>query len=142
VRQYAQVLAIVKRLCLDPGSAFLFAEDEMAKHLVEQLTGQIGDRLRARRAALELSQAQVAELATMTTEAYSRVERGVSVPTVATLLRLCLGLQLPPEALIGWSRSGEVNSKVASIIEHLHHVPPDALDVVEQLVMYLGRERE
>ncbi|CAO3372181.1 helix-turn-helix domain-containing protein [Azospirillum argentinense] len=54
-----------------------------------------GLRLRAIRKARGLTQEQFAELLDRTTEAVSNMERGVSLPSVETLIRLSENLGIP-----------------------------------------------
>lgn len=61
----------------------------------------IGRRARSARVELGQTQAEIAEGARMTTEAYGRLERGRSMPKLQTLVRLAKVLQVEPGYLIG-----------------------------------------
>lgn len=59
-----------------------------------------GQRVREARLAAGLTQEALAEAAGLHPTFISNVERGYRVPTVATLLRLAGGLDVPPGVLV------------------------------------------
>ena len=61
----------------------------------------VGANLRRARGAAGLSLAQVSGLTGVSKAMLGQIERGESSPTLATLWKLCKGLQLPLTALIG-----------------------------------------
>ncbi|WP_040595668.1 helix-turn-helix domain-containing protein [Paracoccus zeaxanthinifaciens] len=65
----------------------------------------VGDNLREARARAGLSLSAAAEATGVSKAMLGQIERGESSPTMATLWKLCRGLQLPLTALIGPSRS-------------------------------------
>ncbi len=67
----------------------------------DELAKQIGKAARAARTALELSQADVAERAEISTEFYGRIERGVTMPSVETLVELATVLEVGADQLLG-----------------------------------------
>jgi transcriptional regulator with XRE-family HTH domain len=71
----------------------------------QALARVIGTAARAARARLELTQAQVAEGVDIAPMVYSRLERGVMLPSVPTLVRLCRVLHSTPDELLGFSSS-------------------------------------
>lgn len=62
------------------------------------------------RARAGLTQAEVAEAIGTHPEVYGRMERGVVMPSVPTLLRLCLILGSGPHELMGFSELGPSQS--------------------------------
>jgi len=64
------------------------------------LARALGSAARAARQRLGLTQADVAERVDIGLEAYGRIERGVKLPSVETLRRLCVGLQTSADALL------------------------------------------
>jgi len=60
------------------------------------LAENIGTVARAARGQLGLTQAEVAQRVELARLVYSRLERGKMLPSVPTLVRLCLALQLSP----------------------------------------------
>ena len=60
----------------------------------------VGARLRSRRLALGLSQAELAEIAKLSTEFVSRLERGRALPALPTLMVLCGALGCTPDDLL------------------------------------------
>ena len=79
----------------------------------QELARTIGVAARAARTRLELTQVQVAELVGIAAMVYSRLERGLMLPSVPTLLKLCQVLETTPDALMGFS-SGEKQAPRAS----------------------------
>lgn len=59
----------------------------------------LGAALKAARQKAELGIEVVAERLEMPVEVLARVERGVMVPTISTLTRLCVILKLDPDTL-------------------------------------------
>ncbi|WP_233577277.1 helix-turn-helix domain-containing protein [Citreicoccus inhibens] len=59
----------------------------------------LGSTLKAARQHAGLSMEEVAEYLELPVEVLARVERGVMVPTIPTLTRLCVLLKLDPDAL-------------------------------------------
>ena len=67
--------------------------------MMKQSTG-IGILIRNRRKELGMNQAELSKRSTLSQAHVSRIEAGISYPSVFTILKLAKGLQLPPEALI------------------------------------------
>lgn len=66
------------------------------------MTGpQVGQNLKRARSQAELSLSKAAEVTGVSKAMLGQIERGESSPTLATLWKLCKGLQLPLTALIG-----------------------------------------
>jgi transcriptional regulator with XRE-family HTH domain len=73
------------------------------KQLQEQrLRATLGKAARQARIRSGLTQADVAESIGTVTEVYGRMERGKLLPSVPTLLRLCVALQSGPHELMGF----------------------------------------
>jgi transcriptional regulator with XRE-family HTH domain len=66
----------------------------------QKLAKALGDSAREARQRAGLTQADVAERIGVATEVYGRLERGLLMPSVPTLRRLCLALHLPADALL------------------------------------------
>jgi transcriptional regulator with XRE-family HTH domain len=79
----------------------------------EELARTIGEAARAARGRLGLTQVQVAERVGIAAMVYSRLERGLMLPSVPTLLKLCRVLETTPDALLGFS-SAEAPAKRTS----------------------------
>ena len=74
--------------------------------MMKQSTG-IGILIRNRRKELGMNQAELSKRSTLSQAHVSRIEAGISYPSVFTILKLAKGLQLPPEALIAAAESHE-----------------------------------
>ncbi len=68
-----------------------------------KLAATIGKSARAARAVLGLSQADVAEKLGLSLEFVGRIERGVALPSVPTLVSLTTALVVSSDALLGLS---------------------------------------
>jgi transcriptional regulator with XRE-family HTH domain len=65
-----------------------------------KLSKALGDAAREARLRAGLTQADVAERIGVATEVYGRLERGLLMPSVPTLRRLCLALHLAADTLL------------------------------------------
>jgi transcriptional regulator with XRE-family HTH domain len=68
-----------------------------------KLAKALGDAAREARLRAGLTQADVAERIGVATEVYGRLERGLLMPSVPTLRRLCLALHLTADKLLALS---------------------------------------
>ncbi|TQF10742.1 helix-turn-helix transcriptional regulator [Myxococcus llanfairpwllgwyngyllgogerychwyrndrobwllllantysiliogogogochensis] len=62
----------------------------------------IGDTLRTARLRVGLNQSEVAKVISISRNAYSRLERGLMLPSIVTLYRLCTALNATPNELLGF----------------------------------------
>ncbi len=63
----------------------------------------LGRETRAARLRLDLTQVEVAGRVKLSAAVYGRIERGLMLPSLPTLLRLCRALELDANALLGFS---------------------------------------
>ena len=70
------------------------------KPQADKLAIRMGESLRHLRLARGSTQADLAELAGVSLDAYARVERGQALPSFPTLMRLCELLDVSPDALL------------------------------------------
>ncbi len=80
----------------------------------KELAKAIGRRARLARAALGLTQAEVAERVPLAAEVYGRLERGGMLPSVPTLMRVAAVLSVEPSALVGASDTPSMIRDAAS----------------------------
>lgn len=66
------------------------------------LSARLSIRVRERRRALGLSQSVLAELASISPELVSRIERGRCLPSLPTLVGLAIALKTTPNDLLGF----------------------------------------
>lgn len=112
---------------------------------MDRLFVQIGERMRARRRQLRLTQAQVAEAAGIDASFYGQLERGANVPSVKTLLAVAGALETVPGELLPSRGAGRV--RYAEEIERLvQDLDPGkrrwVLDIVGDMVHRLRRPRK
>jgi transcriptional regulator with XRE-family HTH domain len=67
------------------------------------LARHLGSAAREARLRTGLTQQEVAEYAELATEVYGRLERGHMLPSLPTLMRLCLVLRVDANTLLGFS---------------------------------------
>lgn len=67
----------------------------------KRLAASVGAAARSARMRAGLTQADVADRVGIASEVYGRLERGRMLPSVPTLFRLCLALQLSADATLG-----------------------------------------
>ncbi len=72
----------------------------------QQLATTLGAAARAAREQLGLTQAEVAVRIGVAMEVYGRIERGVLLPNIQTVLNLCHVLEAEPRALLGLKAPG------------------------------------
>lgn len=73
----------------------------------ERLATRIGKNAREARLEAKLTQADVAEQVGISPEVYGRLERGGMLPSVGTLLRVCVALEVSADLLLGISSGKE-----------------------------------
>jgi transcriptional regulator with XRE-family HTH domain len=73
-----------------------------AQRKEQQLAATLGRAARVARRRAGLTQQDVAEGVGIVPEVYGRIERGVSLPSVPTLFRLCVTLHRGPNELMGF----------------------------------------
>jgi DNA-binding XRE family transcriptional regulator len=71
------------------------------RRMEKRLATTVGEGSRQARMRAGLTQADVAERIGVATEVYGRMERGKMLPSVPTLLRLCMALRSGPHELMG-----------------------------------------
>ena len=121
---------------------------------MDELATTIGRNLRSTRLGLGLTQQDVAERAELSTEFYARMERGGTLPSVPTLVRLGSELRVGLDALVAPQKSS-VQSKPATrakdepqqieerrLLRHLKRARPQTLRLLRLMVVALeGKQR-
>ncbi len=103
----------------DVGAAAAMAKRPAITQECKQLALHVGANLRRLRLAKGMTQADVAECIAISIEAFSRIERGLSLPSYPTLLRLGALYAVSPGALLSAavSPSGRNGPRVRTRIE-------------------------
>ena len=112
----------------------------------EKLQSLLGEAARAARLRLGLTQAEVAEKAGLAQSVYGRIERGMMMPSVPTLRKLCLTLGISSDALLSLGGqegaaptaapqpgAGE-HPELSRIVHLLHGWPPERLALLRKLL--------
>jgi transcriptional regulator with XRE-family HTH domain len=108
----------------------------------------LGDAARAARLRLGLTQAEVAKKVRQKSGVYSRVERGMMMPSVPTLRRICETLGISSDALLSLGHpegKGAVPAEApppaagkhpeeSRIVHILHGWPPERLALLRKLL--------
>ncbi|WP_245767446.1 helix-turn-helix transcriptional regulator [Stigmatella erecta] len=74
---------------------------QSVRRMEKRLATTVGEASRLARMRAGLTQADVAERIGVATEVYGRMERGKMLPSISTLLRLCVVLRSGPDELMG-----------------------------------------
>ncbi len=114
------------------------------------LAKRIGSAARAARRARSLTQQDAAESIGVSAEFYGRIERGRTLPSVPTLVRIAEALDIPTDALVGRTGSQGVASplklnpgspamppELRNLLRRLRRVPPRTLRLLGALVAEL-----
>lgn len=99
----------------------------------------LGERARAIRTRLGLNQSEVAERIGISNEVYGRLERGVTMPRVTTLLRLCGALGVQPNDLLTISSEATSCDEVRPELRQLTAILERADELVIKRVTEVAR---
>ena len=110
---------------------------------IQKLRTTIGEAARQARRHAMLTQADVADRLGMATEVYGRLERGQLLPSVPSLLRLCLALKVSSDQFLGigdsqapgWAAPPEQHEspQLRRLLRTLRQLTPDQVKVVAQV---------
>jgi transcriptional regulator with XRE-family HTH domain len=116
----------------------------LAKHL--------GGIARGARTGTRLTQADVAERLGVATEVYGRLERGLLLPSVPTLRKLCTVLRMDANALLGLTsgvtsapldeqveETPEDSPRMRRLLRHLRQLNPTQLNAVGHVASTLAQ---
>lgn len=70
----------------------------------------LGERVRQLRHEHGMTQRELADLVGITTQAFARLERGLSLPSFPTFIRICSTLHTSADFLLGVSETAEPSS--------------------------------
>ena len=93
----------------------------------QRIAQRVGSRLRSLRRASHRTQDEISNAIGLTTEAYARIERGLSLPSFPTFLRLCAALETRPDVLLledvqAGVVGEDVSSELAALSGELRHL--------------------
>ena len=71
---------------------------------------KIGDKIRAAREDMDLSQEEVSNLIPINQSSYSKIERDIQEPNLEQLRRICQILKLDPSYLLGLDKFESANN--------------------------------
>jgi transcriptional regulator with XRE-family HTH domain len=98
------------------------------------LEKRIGSQIAERRRLANLTQAQLAERIDVATETISRVERGATVPSVASLARIAGALGCEPYELLVSSTSAAANrAALDRLVAALAHRNPEDVTMLADI---------
>ena len=117
-----------------------------------KLAKAMGDTARSARQRDELTQADVAERIGVATEVYGRLERGMLMPSVPTLRRLCVALRMPADTLLAlgtshapsWAQESgppvQEDPLIRRLLRHVRKLTPHQLRALSLVAAVLRRE--
>ena len=108
----------------------------------QQISQRLGGRVRQLRKTLHRTQDEVSNSVGLTTEAYARIERGLSLPSFPTLMRLCAALETRPDALLLEERvqdtlAPDVSAEIAALNGELRHLDVKVVRDISRLARTL-----
>ncbi len=108
----------------------------------QRIAQRLGGRLRGMRKASHRTQDEISTAIGLTTEAYARIERGLSLPSFPTLMRLCTALDTRPDALLLEDAghdggSADVSSELAVLNGELRHLDVKVVRDISRLARTL-----
>jgi transcriptional regulator with XRE-family HTH domain len=118
----------------------------------QRLSKALGDTAREARQQAGLTQADVAERIGVATEVYGRLERGLLMPSVPTLRRLCVALHLPADKLLAlssaqppaWTEAPQPPEReepqIRRLLRHVRKLSPHQLRALSLVAATLRRE--
>ena len=111
---------------------------------LEQLAKELGKRIAQKRSEVGLTQENVAELLQVGTEAVSRIERGVAIPSALRLIELADIFACPVEDFI--STSSRVEDQSAYLVKILKGLKPEnrefIINLVEDMAQHLRQQED
>lgn len=93
------------------------------RRMEKNLASTVGEAARMARMRTGLTQADVASRIGVAPEVYGRMERGKMLPSVPTLLRMCLALRTNPGDLMGIAPSHSVSAYAEDLPSGLDDTP-------------------
>ena len=108
-----------------------------------KLFTKIGRRLADLRKAAGLTQARLAEAVDLSNEAISRLERGVTMPSVETLVNIAEALSVEPKELLEWGKDREASEKdqlIRAVADILSTRPKQDAQMIYDVVVRILRE--
>ena len=118
-----------------------------------RLARTLGETAREARKREGPTQADVAERIGVATEVYGRLERGLLMPSVPTLRRLCMALRLAADALLSlgpgttppWTETlptaEQEDPQLRRLLRHLRKLEPEELRALSNVAATLRRQR-
>jgi transcriptional regulator with XRE-family HTH domain len=117
---------------------------------LKRLAPRIGDACRAARHQLQLTQEDVAERVGLATEVYGRLERGKMTPSVPTLRKLCLCLNLSADVALALDDTAELpprpvpededSADVRRLLRRARELPPDRVKLLLLLASTFAKD--
>lgn len=97
----------------------------------------IGKKIKGLRMAMKLTQSQFAELAGLGEDSIGKIERGISVPTIDTLMKMAEGLKVTLIELIGEpQQKAEGKNKILNdFIKYLRTKPLDDIRLIHEVAI-------
>lgn len=100
---------------------------------------QIGKRIAKRRKKLKLTQAQVAERASIGEKYMSSIERAYSIPSTEVVMRIAIALETTPdEFLVGTARHEDGGWK--NVAELLRNMDEKQLNLAQSFLTWLSEQ--
>lgn len=97
----------------------------------------IGKRVASRRNQLKLTQAELAEKTGLTPKYISNIETSHSIPSIESVMNLCVALDIPPNYLLFGISDGKEISKLEEINRLLSACKTQQLDKILEYIVFI-----
>ena len=97
----------------------------------------IGQRVALRRQQLKLTQANLAEKTKLTPKYISNIETSHSIPSIQSVMKLCVALEVNPDYLLFGISNKKETEKLDEINRLLSACTPEQLDKVIEYIDFL-----
>lgn len=113
----------------------------------DKLKRMIGERVRAARQGVGLTQEQLAAAVRRTPESISKIERGVNLPDITSLLEIAAAVQKPLASFLeelepAQRKSGKREKLEARLVRHVAVLSDEQLAIAVEQVEVLAKRAE
>ena len=94
---------------------------------------------------MRLTQSQFAELTNLSEDSIGKIERGVTVPKINTLHKICTGLKIPIETLISSMKehpADNLSNAISDFVRYLKTRPPEDIRFIHELAVKIFEKKK
>jgi transcriptional regulator with XRE-family HTH domain len=107
---------------------------------------EICKKIREMRKSMKLTQSQFAELCDMSEDSVGKIERCVTIPTIATLYKIARSLKKPVEAILPSTYKekscGDIPKELSALVDYLRCRPPEDIKLLHELAVKIFERKK